>query len=366
LPTGAKVVVIFYAEYPPQPGKVASLTLSLYNGDIIIYSKSMAKVYFSQDIETILNQIDLSRLGKKVGIKVHFGEKGCNTYLDPALAQKVYEKIVATGREAALVECNVLYQGSRTNRADHLRTAQEHGFDCPIDILDGELGQDSTDLDGCQVGAGLLNYDSLVVLSHFKGHEFAGFGGAIKNVGMGLGSRQGKLDMHSTVKPSVNTENCIGCGVCASHCDVAAISLATGKAEIDNNKCVGCAMCIAVCPVNAVSIPWGSRTTEDLQKRIAEYAAAILKHLPNSIFINVLQKITPQCDCMDINQEPLMDDVGILASDDIVSIEQASLDLANEHSHGKFAKINPVDKAKQIELAEKLQLGESRYELIKI
>lgn len=328
------------------------------------------KIRFSKNIEKILEQIDFSPpaggLGKKVAIKVHFGEKGCNTYISPKIVKKVYEKIKSLGKEATLVECNVLYKGSRTNRADHLKTAREHGFDMPIDILDGEFGKDFVEINGCKIGKGIENFDSLVVLSHFKGHMHAGFGGALKNLGMGLGSRAGKLDMHSSIRPSVTQEKCVGCGVCVKNCNAEAIFFEEGKAKIDEEKCEGCAMCISVCENGAVSVPWGGGTPERLQKKIAEYAGAILSRFPKAVFINVLENITKECDCMGTAQKPMMEDVGILFSDDIVAIDRASLDLANKFSNGQFAKINAIDKEKQIQSAAELNLGSVDYELVEI
>jgi len=325
----------------------------------------MPNVYYSKTIERILDKIDYSMLGKRVAIKIHFGERGCNTYIRPSLVKKAYDKITSLGKEAALVECNVLYKGSRVNRKEHIKTALSHGFDMPIDILDGEQGKDFIEIDGCKVGKGLKNYDSLVVLTHFKGHMAAGFGGAIKNTGMGLGSRAGKLYMHSSIKPSIE-EKCIGCGVCAENCNAKAISLINGKAHIDNNKCEGCAMCIAVCKSYAVSIPWHGRTSAELQKKIAEYSAALLSQFSSPIFINVLQNLTKECDCMGIEQEPLIPDIGILYSTDIVAVEQASLDLVKKHSSGRFNNLNFSKKNKMIEFAEEFNLGTSKYELISL
>jgi uncharacterized protein len=328
--------------------------------------KEKAKVFFSKDIEKVIEKVDLSRLEKKVAVKVHFGEKGCNTYINPELVRKVYEKIKSLGKEVALVECNVLYKGSRTNSTDHLKTAREHGFDMPIDILDGEQGKDFVEINGCKIGKGIENYDSLLVLSHFKGHMAAGFGGALKNLGMGLGSRAGKLDMHSTIRPSVDQDKCIGCGVCIKNCNAEAIFFEEGKAKIDEEKCEGCAMCISVCENRAVAVPWGGGTPARLQKKIAEYAAAILSRFPEAIFINVLEKITPGCDCMGTAQKPIMADVGIVFSNDIVAIDKASLDLANKFSDGQFAKINYIDKDQQIQSAAELTLGSFDYELVEI
>ncbi|MFA5925834.1 MAG: DUF362 domain-containing protein [Parcubacteria group bacterium] len=326
----------------------------------------MPKVYFSKKIEKIIENIDFSRLGNNVAIKVHFGEKGCVTYLRPELVRGVYEKITSLGKKASLIECNVLYKGSRTSRAEHLKTARDHGFDMPIDILDGEDGSEFSEIQGCKIGKGIEKYDSLVVFSHFKGHQAAGFGGALKNIGMGLGSRAGKLDMHSNVNPSVDPNTCVGCGVCVENCNAQAISLSSGKAKIDQGKCEGCAMCIAVCANGAVQVPWRGRTAADLQKRIAEYSSAVLSLFPNAIFISALANITKECDCMGISQKPIMEDIGFLYSDDIVAVDKAGLDLAEKYSGGKFSKINPVDKEKQVEFAENLGLGNSKYELVEI
>jgi uncharacterized Fe-S center protein len=266
----------------------------------------------------------------------------------------------------AVVECNVLYKGSRTNAKDHLATARDHGFDMPIDILDGEAGQDAVEINGCKIGKGIENYDSLVVLTHFKGHMMAGFGGSIKNLGMGLGSRAGKLDMHSTVKPSVNRDKCIGCGVCIKNCNSEAIYFNENKAQVDEKKCVGCAMCIAVCEARAINVPWQGGTSERLQQKMAEYSKAILSKFSNPIFINVLHNITEECDCMGTKQTPIMEDIGILASCDIVAVDKASLDLADKFSKNKFSEINSVDKMNQIKVAQELGLGSAEYELVEI
>jgi uncharacterized Fe-S center protein len=327
----------------------------------------MSKIYLSKNIETVLENIDFSELGDKVAIKVHFGETGCNTYIDPELVRKVYKKVESLGKKAMLVECNVLYKGSRVNTTSHIQTAHEHGFtDMEIDILDGEKGDKFIEVKGCKLGAGIKKYDSLIVLSHFKGHMAAGFGGALKNVGMGLGSRAGKLHMHSQILPSINTEQCIGCGICAEHCNAGAIVLENKKAMIIQEKCEGCAMCIAVCPQGAATIPWGGGTSKYLQNMIAKYAGAVLSLFKNSIFINVLENITEECDCMGVNQKPIMKNIGVLYSTDIVAADKASLDLANNYSHGRFNQINKVDKDKQIECAEKLGLGKSEYVLVEL
>ena len=334
---------------------------------LIFNLKPMANVNFSPDIDKIIDNLDYSKLGNNVAIKVHFGEKGCTTYIDPNIAKKLYQKIESLGKKATLVECNVLYKGSRTNRTDHIQTALDHGFtEMNIDILDGEKGDEFIEINGCKLGAGLKKYNSLIVLSHFKGHQAAGFGAAIKNVGMGLGSRAGKLHMHSQVKPYIDQDLCIGCGVCAHNCDADAIKIVNQKAQIDHKKCIGCAMCISVCPHNAASIPWESGTDDYLQKMIAQYTAAVLTLFPQAIFINVLKNITELCDCCGLDQKLFMDDIGILSSTDIVAIDQAGLDLANQFSNNQFSQINSINKDNQLKFAKDSNLGDSNYQLTKL
>jgi uncharacterized protein len=326
----------------------------------------MSDVFFSKDIDKILQKIDYSVLGKNVGIKVHFGEEGCVTYLDPSIAKKVYDKIISLGKKAALIETNVLYRGSRTTKTEHIKTAKSHGFDfAPIDILDGENGEESINKDGNLLGKGLTKYDSLVVITHFKGHEFAGYGGAIKNIGMGLASRGGKLHIHSDAKPIIS-EKCIGCGTCIQNCNENAISLKNNKAVIDTSKCVGCAMCIAVCPSEAVLIPWRSPAAKNLQKALVDYTESVFKIVPKEkvVFINVLKNITANCDCMSEKQKPFMEDIGLLMSKDIVSIEKASIALADKKSDGAFSKINRQDKNIQSDYAFEKKLGEKSYRII--
>jgi len=323
----------------------------------------MTEVYFSKDIDKIIDKINISKLGEKVAIKLHFGEKGCDTYLNPEIARKVHEAIVSTGRKASLVDCNVLYKGSRTTREEHIETAKTHGFGfADINILDGEKGEEFIEVDDCKFGKGIEEYDSFIILSHFKGHPMTGFGGGLKNIGMGFASRAGKLDLHCNVKPSISSR-CIGCGVCIDSCNAKAISIVKGKAKINQNLCEGCAMCIAVCPNEAISIPWKSKSAEELQSGIVKYSLAFLKRFPKTIFINVLENITEDCDCFGKKQESVIEDIGILYSDDILSIEKASLELANKQGFEEKVHKN-INKDKQIELAEKAKLGDKDYKII--
>lgn len=206
----------------------------------------------------------------------------------------------------------------------------------------------------------------MIVLSHFKGHGASGFGGAFKNLGMGLGSRAGKLHMHSNISPFIDEKECVACNACLENCDFNAIEM-NSVAKIDSNLCVGCAMCIAVCKFNAVKIPWGGSTNKELQEKIVDYSRAIIDFLDKKIiYINVLENITESCDCVGAKMKPIMEDVGILISDDPVAIDKASLDLVNEKSNDKFNKINMVDKDYKVYYAEKIGLGTKKYQLEEI
>ena len=332
----------------------------------------MSKVYFSEKLDILLDRIDFSKLGNNVAIKVHFGEKKCTTYIRSELVREVFDKLISLGKKATLVECNVLYKGSRTNSREHIQTAKVHGFDfAPIDILDGEMGDKFIEVEvkgglinPVKIGEGLKKYDSMIVLTHFKGHSSAGYGGAFKNIGMGLASREGKFKMHSHVKPSVIRSRCIGCRVCAENCNYNAVKLIESKAKIDSKKCVGCAMCISVCNQKAVKVPWQSTTSENLQKHIINFAEGILKVIPNTMFINFLNNITSDCDCMNYKQTPIIEDIGVLCSEDIVSIDKVSLDIVNKNSGGKFDKINRIDKSVQVNYAVERRLGEENYKLV--
>ncbi len=335
---------------------------------------NMVDIYKAKQIKTLIRKIDFSRLGENVGIKVHFGERGCTTYMSPEIVKAVYDKVVLLGKKAALIETNVLYRGSRTNATDHIATAKEHGFDfAPIVILDGEMGNEFIEVmldegvaNPVRLGKGIDQFDSLIVLSHFKGHIAAGYGGVFKQLGMGIGSRAGKLHMHASVKPTIDQQTCTGCEICIKNCDFDAIRIIDGKAVIDHDKCIGCAMCIAVCPVGSPKIPWGTSTSEDLQKKIVDYAEGVFQKIPQEkcVFINILEKITKDCDCVGRKQIPLMDDIGILFGYDPVALDKASMDLVMEASDGKFDEINDVDRSVQVEYAAKKGLGSKEYSIV--
>ena len=204
---------------------------------------------------------DIDMDGKFVAIKMHFGELGNISYLRPNYARAVVEAVKSLGGKPFLTDCNTMYPGSRKNAIEHLYCAWENGFTpltvgCPIIIGDGLKGTDDVDVPvvggeyvkSAKIGRAVMDADIFISLNHFKGHEEAGFGGALKNIGMGCGSRAGKMEMHSAGKPTVKTKKCVGCRVCAKNCAHGAITFEEGKANIHHDICVGCGRCVDKCP----------------------------------------------------------------------------------------------------------------------
>ncbi len=299
----------------------------------------------------------------RMAVKTHFGEKENKNYLKPALVRPLVDKLGAT-----LVETNVLYSGPRQRTESHLKLARSHGFDfAPIDILDseGEAAWPCSTARYTQVlvGSHTKDYGTIVMLSHFKGHGLAGFGGAIKNVAMGLASPRGKRAMHADLVPELDPDKCVACNVCAMQCPARAIR--TNPIKVEARKCIGCGQCIQVCPAGALSAPRGRVGPEEFNRRLVEYAKAIADSL-NLIYINVLAEISPDCDCASNARKPFVKDIGVLASTDPVAIDQASLDLVNQayRCQDAFLQESGRSGAVQLEHGEKVGLGSRRYRLV--
>jgi len=326
-----------------------------------------APVYFTKDVSgrgvlKVYEKIKPDVRGT-VAVKTHFGEKGNQNYLKPAVVRPLVEKLKAT-----LVETNVLYSGPRQKTETHIKLAREHGFTfAPIDILDseGEVAWPcSTALyTRVLVGSRTRNYGTIVMLSHFKGHGLAGFGGAIKNIAMGLASRMGKRAMHADLVPEFDPDKCIGCNVCAMQCPVKAIR--TNPIRLEARKCIGCGQCIQACPVAALTPPQGRVGPDEFNRRLAEYAKGISDSV-RLVYINVLMDISPDCDCAGNARRPFVKDIGVLASTDPVAIDQAGLDLVNKaHSCGDaFLRESGRSGAMQLEHGEKVGLGSRKYRLV--
>ena len=391
-----------------------------------------AKVYFT-NLRTHgrESQLDkLKRLVKRAGIgkidfenkfvaiKIHFGELGNLSFLRPNYARAVADVIKELGGKPFLTDCNTLYVGSRKNALEHIDTAYRNGFTpyatgCQVIIADGLKGTDEAlvpvkggeYVKEAKIGHALMDADIVVSLTHFKGHEQAGFGGCMKNLGMGGGSRAGKMEQHSAGKPSVNQSRCVSCHACERICAHGAIDFAASRertlpsgktrtikvAHIDHDRCVGCGRCIGVCNEDAIS-PDYDQAVEVLNYKIAEYTKAIVQDRPN-FHISLAMDISPNCDCHAENDTPIVGDIGMFASFDPVAIDQACIDAvlaqptlpnteltesrekleaegedpASERMHDHFWVTHPdTDWPSMIEHAEKIGLGTSHYELVEV
>ncbi|NLT37475.1 MAG: DUF362 domain-containing protein [Methanomassiliicoccus sp.] len=332
------------------------------------------------------------RPGDLVAVKTHFGEEGNTAYLRPELVSKVVDMVIKGGGKPFLTDSSTLYKGMRTNAVDHLRLAARHGYtypvvNAPVIIADGLKGTDYVEvpvnLKHCttvKVGSVVQDADAIITVSHFKGHGLTGFGGALKNVGMGLGSRRGKMEMHALVRAQVVKERCKGCGQCLLRCPPGAIRLKGRKATVDPEKCIGCGECNVACRYGAIDLgDWNNYIA--LQERIVEYCYGILKGKEGKNgFITFVIDVSPLCDCYEFNDVPIVPDIGILASKDIVAIDQAAADLVKaapgmqgsmlkgDLSPGsdKLREIVDADWSAQLRYAEELGLGERSYDLIKV
>ena len=288
-----------------------------------------------------------------------------------------------------VTDCNTLYAGKRKNALEHLDCAAANGFTaqtlgCNVIIADGLKGDDDVEIpiDGeliknAKIGRAIADADILLTISHFKCHEMAGMGGSIKNMAMGCASRRGKMDQHSGGKPLIIEDKCRGCRTCIASCGSDAITVENKKAKIDVSKCVGCSKCIPACRFDAILTDYDA-TTEDMCKKMAEYAYAAMLGKPN-FHISVISDVSPYCDCSGACELPVVPNIGILASFDPVALDQACADMVNkamvipgshadrEGSDDIFTRVNPnTDWHITIDHAVKMGMGTTEYEIVRI
>ena len=364
-----------------------------------VYFIDFRATYKENLLAKIGRLLDTSGLGSAVkkrdlvAVKMHFGEQGNTAFIRPVFIRKIIEKIKEAGSFPFLTDCNTLYAGTRSDAPHHHITAIQNGFaysvvDAPVVIADGLRGRSETPVVISQkrfkrvyIGSEIVRSDSLISVAHFKGHELSGFGGTIKNLGMGCASRRGKLAQHSTVNPKIKRKKCVGCGECVSHCARKALRLIEDKATIDPKKCMGCGECIIICPNDAIQIQWDQEIPIFLENMV-EYTMGVLKNKKNkTLFLNFITDVSPECDCLAHNDAPIVRNIGIPASKDPVAIDQASVDLVNNEQalpgsclkkntkpgKDKFREIHPkVDWSIQLEYAESIGLGSRVYELVEI
>lgn len=327
-----------------------------------------------------------------VAIKLHVGEPGNLSFLRPNFAKTVADRVKKLGGMPFLTDCNTLYIGRRNNALLHLDAALENGYSpfstgCQMIIGDGLKGTDDIEvpirggqyLQTAKIGRAIMDADILISLSHFKGHEGTGFGGTIKNIGMGCGSRAGKMAMHKDGKPTVDPAVCTGCRVCAKYCNEAAIEFPEKKARINHDRCVGCGRCIGSCNFHAIYND-SEGSGEALNYKMVEYTKAVLDGRPH-FHISVVNQVSPYCDCHGENDAAVVPDIGMFASFDPVALDKACIDAVNsapaittsiiaerELVHNDhFTNIHPTtDWRGQIRHGEAIGLGNGQYKLITI
>lgn len=340
---------------------------------------------------------DIDMDGKFVAVKMHFGELGNLSFLRPNYARAVVDVVKEFGGVPFLTDCNTLYPGSRKNAIEHLYCAWENGFTpmtvgCPIIIGDGLKGTDDIEvpveggeyIDKAKIGRAVMDADIFISLSHFKGHETTGFGGAIKNIGMGCGSRAGKKAQHMNGQPEIDHELCRGCRACLRECanDGLSFDESTRKMSINTQNCVGCGRCIGACNFDAIAFA-NYAATKDLNCRMAEYTKAVIQNRPN-FHVSLIVDVSPNCDCHAENDAPILPNIGMFASFDPLALDQACVDaclkatpLPNSQlaeamekedfcdHHDHFENTTPNSEYKTcLAHAEKIGLGTRDYEIV--
>lgn len=351
-----------------------------------------------------IEQIDFN--GKMVALKIHFGEFGNMAYIRPNYARVIVDIVRQLGGKPFLTDSNTLYSGSRSNAVDHLHTAMVNGFNpiatnCDVIIADGLRGKDerAVEINGkyCKaplIGSAIAEADVVISLTHFKGHEMAGFGGTLKNLGMGAGSVAGKKEMHATAQPKIDADKCRGCKLCEKNCAHGAVKVKDGIAVIDYNICVGCGQCVAICKSEA-AVMGSEESGIVLNHKIAEYTKAVLKD-KEAFHVSFIMNVSPECDCWAHNDAAIVPDLGMACSFDPVALDQACADIVNaapilhtenvltdkghccchdhdhsqEHNHeemDKFRLLHPnTTWQSALDYGEAIGLGTRKYELVTV
>ena len=376
-------------------------------------SENVSKVYFTdfraklgEGLPTKLKRLvetagiaELDLDGKFVAIKMHFGELGNISYLRPNYAKAIVDTVKKLGGKPFLTDCNTMYPGSRKNALEHLECAWENGFTplsvgCPILIGDGLKGTDDVEVpvEGgkyvkkAKIGRAVMDADVFISLNHFKGHEMTGFGGAIKNIGMGCGSRAGKTEQHSSGKPTIDEDLCRGCRRCQKECANGGLvyDRETRKMTVDLDKCVGCGRCLGACNFDAIEFA-DNNAAKDLNYRMAEYAKAVVDGRPH-FHVSLIVDVSPNCDCHSENDAPILPNIGMFASFDPLALDKACADaclaskpMPNSQLSDNMSKDGFVDMGDHftnstpesewkscLEHAERIGLGSLEYELVKM
>ena len=362
------------------------------NGSEVFFFRYGREKTFLRGLRILFSRIaDVVSQGDSVAVKVHMGEYGCSTYLRPPLVRRVCDLIKEAGGKPFVTDTTTLYPARRFTASQYLATAAFNGFareslQAPVVIAGGEQGYDGewipipNQLSDCpinkiKIAREIFSSDSMIVLSHLKGHDLAGFGGSIKNLAMGCVTKESKAAQHRANRAEIDSSRCTGCGECVEACPFKALSILDEKVRRDEDKCMSCNHCLYLCPQEALYLP--PHAKERFQVYLAHSASGVLSRFHNKVvFINFIQDITPLCDCAPPSGLPVVPDIGILASRDVVAIDKASLDLiAKAKPIGKFAniaspdilgRINGTDSLIQLRTAQELGMGKMAYQLCEV
>ncbi|MBN2078824.1 MAG: DUF362 domain-containing protein [Spirochaetes bacterium] len=335
-------------------------------------SRALASFIAERDLFAFIEKRDM------VAVKTHFGEGEKTGHVSPLYLRTLGDLVRERGGSPFLTETQTLYKGNRTDAVSHLRHAHAQGYgfeatDMPIIMADGLYGDEEVEVavpgklySSVKIASIIAKASAMVLVSHFTGHLAAGFGCALKNLGMGCASRRGKMIQHSTAKPRIKAKACTRCGLCVQWCPASAITMEEKSAVIDASRCIGCGQCLAVCRFDAVAYNWGA-TYEDLQKKVAEHAwGVVLGKKGRMICVNFLTRISKDCDCM-TTFERIVPDIGIVVSRDPVAADAASIDLVEKAAGKKITELAyDIPSRVQIDYAREIGFGSPDYDLVEV
>ncbi len=335
-------------------------------GDLLFQKAEGVDAKSVEALRKLLDQMKAPfKAGDRVGIKLHWGERGNISFLPPALAREIVRWLTEKKTKPFIFDTTVLYSGGRRNAADSLETARQNGYSesflgCPVVIADGMDGRKVVDLKTdykhfktVQVADVFSEADGFFIFSHFKGHLASGFGGAIKNLSMGFASRAQKQRMHADVRPILDTELCTRCGVCVEVCPTGAACMDDDAfPTYDLDLCIGCAQCIAQCPTVALEIIWETDMNV-FQEKLVETAAAVWEKIEKkSVLVNAVLNITADCDCLPGKNPRIAPDAGYVGGCHPVEVDAESVKIVGRDV---FSKTHPgIPWQRQFSYAEEL------------